>query len=80
MTRRWNGGIIGPANTPTGSSASGVWDLLRAQVATGAGTWTGIPFTASAIVVAGGGGGGGSKQSPGGGGDRKSTRLNSSHT
>jgi len=34
-----NGGIVGPANTPTTSEASGVWSLAEAQEAQGGGIW-----------------------------------------
>ena len=40
-------------------SYSGVFTLQAQMQAIAAGTWTGIPLTASYLVIAGGGGGGG---------------------
>ncbi len=65
---RWNGGIIGPANTPTSSTASGVWNLTRAQVAKGASSWPGPSYSADILVIAGAGSGGGNSYAGGGGG------------
>lgn len=43
-----NGGIIGPNNAPTTSVASGIWSLVEAQEAQGAGIW---PVNALANVA-----------------------------
>jgi len=60
-----NGGIIGPANTPSTSVASGIWSLAEAQEAQGGGIWPSTPaYTIEYLVVAGAGGGAG-----GGGGN-----------
>ena len=34
-----NGGVLGPANDPTSSTASGVWGLKEHAEAVGAGEW-----------------------------------------
>jgi hypothetical protein len=43
---RDNGGIIGPANNPTSSTASGVWDLQAQYQAISGGNWPPIPTIA----------------------------------
>ena len=43
---RDNGGIIGPANNPTSSTASGVWDLPAQYQAISGGNWPPIPSIA----------------------------------
>ena len=43
---RDNGGIIGPANNPTSSTASGVWDLPAQYQAISGGNWPPIPTIA----------------------------------
>ena len=57
---RWNGGVLGPANTPSGptgtNTASGIWNLERAQVARNGNNWPVPGFSANFLVVAGGGG------------------------
>ena len=44
-----NGGVVGPANDPTSSTASGVWGLKEHAEAVGSGTWPGpiFPFEIS---------------------------------
>jgi len=44
---RDNGGIIGPANNPTSSTASGVWDLQSQYQAISGGNWPPIPSIAA---------------------------------
>jgi len=44
---RDNGGIIGPANNPTSSTASGVWDLPAQYQAISGGNWPPIPTIAA---------------------------------
>jgi len=49
-----NGGIIGVDNTPTTSTASGVWDLQDQYNARVGDIWPGQPNIVSYLVVAGG--------------------------
>ena len=44
---RGNGGIIGPANIPSLSSAKGVWSLMEQMIAKSQGLW---PVTGYTIV------------------------------
>ena len=44
---RGNGGIIGPANIPSASSAKGVWSLMEQMIAKSQGLW---PVTSYTIV------------------------------
>jgi hypothetical protein len=73
-----NGGIIGVLNTPSTTSAKGVWALEDQYQARTTNTWPGQPqpYSIDFLVVAGGGGsasyyGGGG----GGGGYRTSTQT-----
>jgi hypothetical protein len=52
-----NGGIIGVLNTPTTSSASGVWAIEDQYQARTTGTWPGPygPYSVDFLVIAGGG-------------------------
>ena len=63
-----NGGIIGILNTPTQSSAKGVWALEDQFNARVSNIWPGTPYTADFLVIAGGGSGGGSNTTISGGG------------
>ena len=47
MPRRLNGGVLGPNNTPTTTSASGVWSLLAEQIYRSQGIW---PLPSAAII------------------------------
>ena len=42
-----NGGVVGPANDPTSSTASGVWGLKEHAEAVGAGKWPGTVYQIS---------------------------------
>jgi hypothetical protein len=42
-----NGGVVGPANDPTSSTASGVWGLKEHAEAVGAGEWPGTVYQIS---------------------------------
>jgi len=42
-----NGGVIGPQNTPSKVSASGVWSMAEAAEAERQGKWPGFPFVGS---------------------------------
>ena len=57
-----NGGIIGVANNPTSTTATGVWSLQEQYKAKKAGNWPlpATPFSVDFLVIAGGGGAGGS--------------------
>ena len=48
-----NGGVIGPINTPTVSTASGVWSLSKQQQAKEDSIWP-APLTALFLVVGAG--------------------------
>ena len=56
-----NGGIIGVLNTPSTTSASGVWAIEDQYQARTTNTWplTPVPYSIDFLVIAGGGGGGG---------------------
>ena len=62
-----NGGVIGPINTPTVSTASGVWSLSKQQQAKEDSIWP-APLTALFLVVGGGASGGGQFYHSAGGG------------
>lgn len=66
MTRR--GGRIGPRQTVSISSASGIWSLSTHQQERGVFNWTGVQIVVESLVVAGGGGGGSGYNSNAGGG------------
>lgn len=66
MARR--GGRIGPRQTITVSSTSGIWSLSDHQQERGAFNWSGIAIVVESLVIAGGGGGGAGYNSNGGGG------------
>jgi hypothetical protein len=51
-----NGGIIGPANVPTITTASGVWSLREQQQAQSRGAWPSL-FTIDVFSLGGGAGG-----------------------
>jgi hypothetical protein len=57
MAKR-NGGIIGKVNTPTVSTAKGVWRLQDQYNARKNNIWPGQPYTVDFLVIAGGGAGG----------------------
>ena len=42
-----NGGVIGPQNTPSKASASGVWSMAEVAEAERQGKWPGFPFAAT---------------------------------
>jgi uncharacterized membrane protein len=56
MAKR-NGGIIGKVNTPTTSTATGVWRLQDQYNARKNDIWPSTPYVADFLVIAGGGGG-----------------------
>jgi hypothetical protein len=56
MAKR-NGGIIGKVNTPTTSTAKGVWRLQDQYNARKNDIWPSTPYSVDFLVVAGGGGG-----------------------
>ena len=58
MAKR-NGGVIGKVNTPTTSTATGVWRLQDQYNARKNNIWPGQPYSIDFLVVAGGGAGGG---------------------
>jgi hypothetical protein len=64
-----NGGIIGPVNTATSASASGVWKFEEAQYAISIGNWPSPPVVLRTVeyLVVGGGGSGGVNVGGGGG-------------
>ena len=51
-----NGGIIGVLNTPTQSSAKGVWSLEDQYQARVSNIWPLGPYSIDFLVIAGGGG------------------------
>ena len=67
-----NGGIIGPANDPTDSVASGVWSLNEQFLALLGNNWPLTTTTVEYLVVAGGGAG----SANGGGGGAGGYRTN----
>ena len=67
MAKR-NGGIIGKVNTPTSSTAVGVWRLQDQFNAKKNSIWPSTPYSINFLVVAGGGGGGYGFYSGAGGG------------
>jgi hypothetical protein len=69
MAKR-NGGIIGKVNTPTTSTATGVWRLQDQYNARKNDIWPGQPqpYSVDFLVIAGGGGGGNNGSGDGGGG------------
>jgi hypothetical protein len=68
MAKR-NGGIIGKVNTPTTSTATGVWRLQDQYNARKNDIWPGqTPYSIDFLVVAAGGGGGSGANAGGGGG------------
>jgi hypothetical protein len=42
-----NGGVIGPQNTPSSNSASGIWSMAEVAEAERQGIWAGFPFAAT---------------------------------
>jgi hypothetical protein len=68
--RRRNGGIIGVANNPTSTVASGVWSLREQFKAEKAGDWPNpaVFIDVNFLVIAGGGSGGRTTQNCAGGG------------
>ena len=62
-----NGGIIGVVNTPTTTTASGVWALEDQFNARVSNIWPSIPYSVDFLVVAGGAGAGGATAGSGSG-------------
>lgn len=77
MEKRSNGGVIGTVNTPTTTTASGIWSLSEQEV--NKANWPFVysgPTAVEYLVVAGGGGGGDNNSGGGGaGGYRTATGL-----
>ena len=71
MAKR-NGGIIGKVNTPTSSTAVGVWRLQDQFNARKNDIWPGQPISIDFLIIAGGGGGG---RLGGGGGPPKNQLI-----
>ena len=63
-----NGGIIGVANIPTTTVASGVWTIDEVLLARSQGIWPELPILVDFLVTAGGGAGGGTRGGGGGAG------------
>lgn len=60
MFRRPEGSLIGPANVPSTTKASGIWGLAEQAAAISGGSWLGVtPTIVQYLILSGGGGGGG---------------------